>query len=457
MLAMMAFVLVSASSASATTVDLAQLRTVANGTSLGPLTFTKDATLTDGRKQLRVSYSGGDIARIAATDAEWKAMVDTAKATATGSGATTPSLRYLMDVQSGWLWHGVTYKGDAQFTDGAGRLVLVSPTSGNSIVRIGALPADWDKILVTLGVGSTPPPPPPSPSGYKPPYDANSAFNLAAPSTGAGSWSSPLAQSSTWISTLSAGGAWTNDPDQYSKPIYRANLATSPLRTFRSNAYSFKLYDSGDQLPFTSSCTTCSLHIPDDAGPSSGSDGHVVLWDQANNIEYGFWQFFRSADMSVTFSNGYKTSTGAGNLGQFKDGKAGEGAGIPYLAGTVTKEDVAGGTINHALSAAVTSPGSAFVYPASKSDGGGGSSSPPEGTRLLLDPNFDESALSNPIARMMARALKTYGVYIVDGSGSNKFYMEDRQTASWPSDFTRTATSGISWSRFRAVAGPARP
>jgi hypothetical protein len=123
----------------------------------------------------------------------------------------------------------------------------------------------------------------------------------------------------------------------------------------------------------------------------------------------------------------------------------------------VTKEDVQTGVISHALAAAVTSPGSAFVYPASKSDGGGGSESPPEGTRLLLDPSWDENQLSNPIARMMARALKTYGVYIVDGGGSNKFYMEDRTTAGWPADFTRSATSGIPWDRMRAVAAPPKP
>jgi hypothetical protein len=300
---------------------------------------------------------------------------------------------------------------------------------------------------------ATPPAPPP-PNRL---YDPRSPFNTPAPASGGGSYSQPLAQSSTWISTLASGGAWTNDPDQYSKPIYRLDLSTSPVRTFESGGSSLHVYGNGDQSPATSTCTTCSLHIPDSAAPSSGSDGHVVLLDPVHGIEEGFWQFDRGSDGTISFANGYQENTGPGNMGTFADGHAGEGAGIAYLAGTVTKEDVASGAINHALAAAVTSPGSAYVWPASKSDGGGGSSSPPEGTRLLLDPSFNEASLSDPIARMMAHALKVYGVYIVDGSGSNKFYMEDRSTAGWPSSFTRTATSGIPWSAFRAVAPPAKP
>jgi hypothetical protein len=124
------------SSAFASTIDVEQLRTVAKGTTLGPLTLSKDTRAADGRKRLLVSYSGGSVLRLAATDAEWTAMVAVAKASASGSGASAPSLRYLMDANSGWLWHGVTYRSDKQFADGAGRLVFVSPTTGNDIVRI---------------------------------------------------------------------------------------------------------------------------------------------------------------------------------------------------------------------------------------------------------------------------------------------------------------------------------
>jgi hypothetical protein len=461
-----ALVALAATSSAYAAIHLQQLKKAARNQLFGAVTFTKDTPLADGRKRLRITYPNGDILRLAATDAEWKAMVRAAKASTKGSGTRLAALRDLMRVRPGRSWRRVTFRRYGRFADGRGRLVLASRKSGKDILRIGAVPADWDKVLTTLGIGTQlPPPAPPAPGPITPPalpatdvpYDSKSAFNTPAPASGPGSFSDPVPQSSTWINTLAAGGAWSNDPDQYSRPIYRGDLMASSARSLRSLAYSFKFYGGGDQSPFTSTCTSCSLSVPDDAVPSNGSDGHVVLWDKAHGIEYGFWQFYRNADGSIGFSNGYKTSTGAGSLGQFKDGSAGEGAGIPYLAGTVTKEDVQTGVISHALAAAVTSPGSAFVYPASKSDGGGGSESPPEGTRLLLDPSWDENQLSNPIARMMARALKTYGVYIVDGGGSNKFYMEDRTTAGWPADFTRSATSGIPWDRMRAVAAPPKP
>src|SRR4051812_24690776 len=107
-------------------------------------------------------------------------------------------------------------------------------------------------------------------------YDSRSPFNTAAPASGAGSYSQPLSQSSTWVSKLASGGKWTNDPDQYSKPIYRVDLATSPVRTLKSTGYSFKIYGNGDQSGVSSTCTSCQLHVPSFAVASSGSDGHVV-------------------------------------------------------------------------------------------------------------------------------------------------------------------------------------
>ena len=47
-------------------------------------------------------------------------------------------------------------------------------------------------------------------------------------------------------------------------------------------------------------------------------------------------------------------------------------------------------------------------------------------------------------------------MYVVDGSGSSKIYLEDRITAGWDATIRRDLVSGIPWERFRAVVPPAR-
>ncbi|WP_212754465.1 hypothetical protein [Nakamurella aerolata] len=57
---------------------------------------------------------------------------------------------------------------------------------------------------------------------------------------------------------------------------------------------------------------------------------------------------------------------------------------------------------------------------------------------------------------MIARALQTYGMYVVDNSGSSKIYLEDSTTADWSPDVTREMASGLPWDKFRVVPPPGR-
>lgn len=60
----------------------------------------------------------------------------------------------------------------------------------------------------------------------------------------------------------------------------------------------------------------------------------------------------------------------------------------------------------------------------------------------------------SPTAKVIAKALQTYGMYVIDNSGSSKIYLEDRLTAKWAPSVTRTTVSGIPWSALRVVTPP---
>jgi hypothetical protein len=255
------------------------------------------------------------------------------------------------------------------------------------------------------------------------------------------------------------------DPDQYAIPVYLYDNDT-PLATVNLSGF-FSSYDAGDasRVGYGSNPTVAGVPIPANALQSSGSDGQIVIWNPATGTEYSFWQFVKTKNGSYAATNGVRYHTTAGYYGRFADGLAGRGAGTPYFAGLVRKWEIDQGHIDHALAFAYDSPSNDFRYPASKSDGGnfGGVTGTdlPEGTRLQLDPSLTDAdftawGLSAP-ARTIARALQTYGMYVIDHSGSSKIYLEDRLTAKWGSDITRDFVSGIPWTAFRVVAAPAAP
>lgn len=253
--------------------------------------------------------------------------------------------------------------------------------------------------------------------------------------------------------------------DQYTIPVYHFDENTS-RETVKLSGY-FSSYDKGDdsRVGYGFAPTISDVPVPEGAVASSGTDGQIVFRDAENGIEYAFWRFKRDADGNLTATNGYRYHTAAGYMGRFADGKAGRGAGLPFLAGLVRKWELGQGRIDHALAFAFTDPSSDFVYPASKSDGGrlGGTIGidPPEGARFQLDPSlteadFDSWGLS-PKAKVVARALQTYGMYLVDVSGSTKVYLEARETAGWGTDVDRNLTAKIPLDRFRVVAPSSAP
>ncbi len=311
---------------------------------------------------------------------------------------------------------------------------------------------------VTETVGGTttsasPPPPPPAAGDV--PYDPKSPWNTP---IGASPTVSP--NSAAWMSTIAATGAFSSDPDQYTIPLYKFDAST-PLQTVKFSGY-YSTYDSGDssRVGHGTAPTITDIPIPSGAVAGTGTDGQLNLWDPSTGVEYGFWQF-SGPDSSGVYhaTNGYRYHTGAGYYGRFADGGSGRGAGTPYFAGLVRPWEIAQGHIDHALAFAFSSPSSSFVYPASKSDGSG--TGPPEGTRIQLDPSLTDADFTkwglSPAAKVIANALQTYGMYLIDNSGSPKIYLEDRRTAGWDSSITRNLVSGIPWSAFRIVEPPAAP
>jgi hypothetical protein len=139
-------------------------------------------------------------------------------------------------------------------------------------------------------------------------------------------------------------------------------------------------------------------------------------------------------------------------------------SGISYLATTITQNDVASGSINHAL--AVDLPGCSAppVAPADRTDCNDGTNQAHEGTWYRLPAGLAMPAGLTPFAQMVFRTLQTYGMVVVDYAGAVMIEAEsdadwpaeghtgtDPITTSWQGKPEYTVLNGIPWTQLEVV------
>jgi hypothetical protein len=200
--------------------------------------------------------------------------------------------------------------------------------------------------------------------------------------------------------------------------------------------------------------------IPASAKTSGGSDAHMVVLDPAGR-ELDMWDGAKALDGS--WSAGVRTvisATGSGmqcNQGQ-TCGRP-NASGFALAGGILRPEEIAQGHIDHAL--VITTPltrSGYFACPALGTDGKSTDpASLPEGARVQLDPSLNVDATSMPSwMKVVAKALQTYGAYVVDTGGSLSIRAESnvgRGYDAWAKvgvpDFARM--SSLPWDRMRVL------
>ncbi len=135
-----------------------------------------------------------------------------------------------------------------------------------------------------------------------------------------------------------------------------------------------------------------------------------------------------------------------------------DAAGLPIAAHTFTADEVAAGAIRHAIRFILPNSlirNRVYVRPATHSTGAttGPAEAPPYGARLRLKASFDESRLSSG-ARVVARALKEYGMILSDGGNLTFTAANDRSTThKWPEvELAPGDLTALGWTDFEVPA-----
>jgi hypothetical protein len=190
----------------------------------------------------------------------------------------------------------------------------------------------------------------------------------------------------------------------------------------------FDYADESDKGPYP-----IPANVPIEGAPAHPNEGdrHALIVDRDTCRLYELYALQR---------NGARWTAGSGAIWNLRSNAvrpagwtSADAAGLPILPGLARWDgDASTGVIRHALRFTVQRTRRAYVYPArhyaSSSDD---PSLPPMGLRVRLRASVDISHLP-PQARIVAQAMKTYGMIVAD-NGSN-WYVTGAPSPHWSND-----------------------
>ena len=237
----------------------------------------------------------------------------------------------------------------------------------------------------------------------------------------------PVAKSSAAI--ISSIGADTGLHPDFGSGLWAGSPIGIPYTVVTSTQpkvrVSFDYADESDRGPYP---------IPPRVRIEGGGDRHALIVDRGSCRLYELYALRRT-------SQGWHAGSGAiwslrSNRLRPAGWTSADAAGLPILPGLARYDEVAAGSINHALRFTVDRTRRAYVYPArhyasSLTD----PALPPMGLRLRLKASFDTSRFPRQ-ARVVLEALKRYGLVVADNGSS--WYITGAPDPRWSNDDLHT-------------------
>jgi hypothetical protein len=153
--------------------------------------------------------------------------------------------------------------------------------------------------------------------------------------------------------------------------------------------------------------------VPIEGGANADGDRHVIVVDRARCRLYELFDAHPGA-------GGRSWHAGSGAIWNLRSNHlrpngwtSADAAGLPILPGLVRYDEVAAGTIRHALRFTASKTASHHIWPARHDAGDADPSLPPMGLRVRLKASVDISHYGRQ-ARVVLQALKTYGMILAD-------------------------------------------
>jgi hypothetical protein len=245
---------------------------------------------------------------------------------------------------------------------------------------------------------------------------------------------SPSPTSDTQIASLRAAGGWGNgDVMQidFSIDVLLAD-STTPKRAFEPTDDFYEPDCDQVQLPIPP-----GGNVEGESGYACTGDGdcHLLVFDADAGQLYEMWR----ANITTSFQGGClavwdtKISYGDGLRGE--QCTSADASGFPISPMLFTADEVASGTIDHAIRFILPNdrPKRNYTHPATHgTDTSCDDNAPAYGVHLRLRADYPVDSLPSEGAKVVARAMQKYGMYHADGGNIALTARSDRYTtAKW--------------------------
>lgn len=274
-------------------------------------------------------------------------------------------------------------------------------------------------VTAPISPPSTPPSPPTPISSTTLPqiggctiFDAQNAWNQDISSL-------PLHKNSaTYIASISATRGLHPDfgEDQSYGIPFVVVPQSQPLVPITFTAYG----DESDSGPYP---------IPNNA-PVEAGDGHVLVVQSGSCKLYEMYNAHKNSGVGWSADSGAVWDLSSNAL-RPEGWTSADAAGLPIVPGLVRYDEVASGVIHHAIRFTAPRTQNAYIHPATHQAGKNDASLPPMGLRVRLKADYDISKLTGQ-ARVIAQAMKTYGMILADNGSS--WYFQGATDPRWKDD-----------------------
>lgn len=170
---------------------------------------------------------------------------------------------------------------------------------------------------------------------------------------------------------------------------------------------------------------------PIEGGPGSSGDRHVIVVDRATCTDYELFSAY-------AHRHGAYWTAGSGAIFDLRSNRlrpagwtSADAAGLPILPGLARYDEVARGSIDHALRFTAPCTAPRYVYPARHQASTCIGFYPPMGLRVRLKASVNIAGLPYQ-ARVVAQALKTYGMILADNG--SPWYISGAPNSRWNDD-----------------------
>jgi hypothetical protein len=257
------------------------------------------------------------------------------------------------------------------------------------------------------------------------------------------------ANSAATIAYINAHGGNLLHPDFGSPRAYGFPYAVVGAGQRKLPVHYTAYGDESDPGPFP-----VPASAPVEGGKSSDGDRHVLTVDRSSCTLYELYRAFPMHDGGARWNADSGTRWDLRSTAPRPDSwTSADAAGLPIFPGLVRYDEVAAGHLEHAIRVTFDSTRNAWVHPASHCAGDTSSSSAPAmGTRLRLKAGYGLGGFSGG-ARVIAEALKHYGMIVAD-NGSN-WYFSGSSDRRWD-DENLNQLKRIPGSAFQVVRSAAR-